>query len=130
MDLAEQVLAELRRPFRHNDEILSGLASIGVAGFPEHDRKPTELLKDADLALYAAKAQGAQPRRRLHARHAPPDRAACDRHPGDPGSRPAGGDRPLLPAEVDLVDRTRHRFRGSGALAAPGAGISDVRLRF
>ena len=29
-----------------------------VAGFPEHDRKPTELLKDADLALYAAKAQG------------------------------------------------------------------------
>lgn len=58
MNLAEQVLAELGRPFRHNDEILIGLASIGVAGFPEHDRKPTELLKDADLALYAAKAQG------------------------------------------------------------------------
>ena len=58
MTLAEQVLAELRRPFRHNDETLAGLASIGVAGFPEHDRKPTELLKDADLALYAAKAQG------------------------------------------------------------------------
>lgn len=58
MSLAEQVLTELRRSFRHNDEILSGLASIGVAGYPEHDRKPTELLKDADLALYAAKAQG------------------------------------------------------------------------
>ncbi|WP_210493811.1 putative bifunctional diguanylate cyclase/phosphodiesterase [Microvirga antarctica] len=58
MSLAEQVLSELRFPFRHGDEVLSGLASIGVAGFPEHDRKPTELLKDADLALYAAKAQG------------------------------------------------------------------------
>jgi diguanylate cyclase (GGDEF)-like protein/PAS domain S-box-containing protein len=58
MGFAEQVLAVLRRPFRHNDETLSGLASIGVVGFPEHDRKPTELLKDADLALYAAKAQG------------------------------------------------------------------------
>ena len=34
MTLAEQVLAELRRPFRHNEETLAGLASIGSRGVP------------------------------------------------------------------------------------------------
>jgi EAL domain-containing protein (putative c-di-GMP-specific phosphodiesterase class I) len=33
-------------------------ASIGVASFPDHDTAPVELMKDADIALYRAKADG------------------------------------------------------------------------
>lgn len=56
--LAERILAELRRPFLYKDTPIIGRASIGIALYPEHDSKPTDLMKDADLALYAAKAQG------------------------------------------------------------------------
>jgi len=56
--LAERALEELRRPFPHGEGILSGHASIGIAGYPDHDGKPSDLMKDADLALQAAKAQG------------------------------------------------------------------------
>lgn len=35
---------------------ISTKASIGIAGFPEHHRSPIELMKDADIALYRAKA--------------------------------------------------------------------------
>ncbi len=33
-------------------------ASIGIAIYPDDDTSAVELLKDADLALYAAKSQG------------------------------------------------------------------------
>ena len=56
--LAERILADLRRPFLHEGAILSGQASIGIATYPDHDKQPSDLMKDADLALKAAKAQG------------------------------------------------------------------------
>lgn len=56
--LADRVLAELRRPFAYNDHLLACQASIGVASYPHHDRQPSDLMKDADLALQAAKSLG------------------------------------------------------------------------
>lgn len=56
--LAEQILADLRRPFAYPEGHLASQASIGIASFPEHDTTPSELMRDADLALYAAKAMG------------------------------------------------------------------------
>ncbi|NIX75067.1 putative bifunctional diguanylate cyclase/phosphodiesterase [Microvirga terricola] len=56
--LAEQILADLRRPFAYRDGHLASQASIGIASYPHHDRAPSELMRDADLALYAAKAMG------------------------------------------------------------------------
>jgi len=56
--LSEQVLMELRQPVPFGDSVLSCHASIGIASYPAHDDKPAELMKDADLALYAAKARG------------------------------------------------------------------------
>ena len=58
MDLADYALKALARPISFKDRTIVARASIGVAASPVHDRDPVELMKDADLALYAAKAQG------------------------------------------------------------------------
>ena len=56
--LADRILDEVRMPFVHKGKPVASGASIGVAVYPEHDSKPAELMKDADLALYRAKAGG------------------------------------------------------------------------
>jgi diguanylate cyclase (GGDEF)-like protein/PAS domain S-box-containing protein len=56
--LAEMLIAKLRQPFAYSGRTVISRASIGVAAFPDHDANPAELMKDADIALYRAKAQG------------------------------------------------------------------------
>ncbi|MDQ0503657.1 putative bifunctional diguanylate cyclase/phosphodiesterase [Xanthobacter agilis] len=56
--LGLHILADLRRPVSYQGRQLSIKASVGVAACPEHDGSSGELMKDADLALYAAKQQG------------------------------------------------------------------------
>lgn len=56
--LAESILKKLRQPFTYAGRMLVSRASIGVAAFPDHDFAPAELMKDADIALYRAKAEG------------------------------------------------------------------------
>lgn len=53
---AAAFLAELRQPFVHAGRILDCHASAGAALFPTHGEQPEDLLKSADIALYAAKA--------------------------------------------------------------------------
>jgi diguanylate cyclase (GGDEF)-like protein/PAS domain S-box-containing protein len=57
-EVAERLLAALRVPFRLDgaDEYVT--CSIGIARAPEHSRDDDGLMRDADLALYAAKADG------------------------------------------------------------------------
>lgn len=55
---AELLVDELRAPFEYEGRTLSTRASIGVAAFPDHHRDAVELMKDADIALYRAKAEG------------------------------------------------------------------------
>lgn len=57
-EIAEVILDRLRQPIDFNGRMLSARASVGVALFPKHGRSPAELLKHADIALYAAKAFG------------------------------------------------------------------------
>jgi diguanylate cyclase (GGDEF)-like protein/PAS domain S-box-containing protein len=56
--VAERLIAKLRQPFAYGGRTVISRASIGVAAFPDHDGNPAELMKDADIALYRAKAQG------------------------------------------------------------------------
>ncbi|SCZ02885.1 sensor domain-containing protein [Microvirga guangxiensis] len=56
--LGESIIKRLRQPFMYAGRTLMSRASIGVASFPDHDAEPAELLKDADIALYRAKAEG------------------------------------------------------------------------
>jgi len=48
----------LRQPFIYQKRTLVSRVSIGIAAYPDHDGTPTELVKDADIAMYQAKSQG------------------------------------------------------------------------
>jgi diguanylate cyclase (GGDEF)-like protein/PAS domain S-box-containing protein len=56
--LVERIVAELKRPFVLDNQVVQIGASVGVARAPEHGADPERLLKSADLALYATKARG------------------------------------------------------------------------
>ncbi|TCS39429.1 diguanylate cyclase/phosphodiesterase with PAS/PAC sensor(s) [Paucimonas lemoignei] len=54
--LARKISEELARPYRLGDmEVYSG-SSIGISIFPNDARNQTQLLKNADIAMYRAKA--------------------------------------------------------------------------
>ncbi|WP_457108579.1 diguanylate cyclase domain-containing protein [Methylobacterium sp. P5_C11] len=55
---AETLLERLRQPFTYRGHALTCKASVGLAAFPDHHRETRDLLKDADIALFRAKAQG------------------------------------------------------------------------
>jgi len=55
---ADAVNTALRTPVQHDRFSLRCTASIGQATFPQHATAATEILKCADLALYAAKDAG------------------------------------------------------------------------
>ncbi|HEX8644532.1 MAG TPA: EAL domain-containing protein [Allosphingosinicella sp.] len=54
----ESILAALREPCVHAGRVLDCQASIGASLFPHQGSDRAELLKNADVALYAAKAAG------------------------------------------------------------------------
>ncbi|MGJ7542116.1 PAS-domain containing protein [Variovorax sp. LT1R16] len=56
--LAERILAALAEPMQIEGHGLSVAASIGIALYPHAGRDPDLLLRHADSAMYAAKAQG------------------------------------------------------------------------
>jgi len=55
---AKRILRELGRPVCVRGIEIRPRASIGASIYPEDDATVSDLLKDADLALYAAKALG------------------------------------------------------------------------
>ncbi|RXF72062.1 putative bifunctional diguanylate cyclase/phosphodiesterase [Hansschlegelia zhihuaiae] len=57
-DLARRIRESLAAPFRFDGEEVSTSASIGIAVFPDNGFDVDELLKNADLAMYRAKADG------------------------------------------------------------------------
>ncbi|TGE01293.1 putative bifunctional diguanylate cyclase/phosphodiesterase [Methylobacterium nonmethylotrophicum] len=56
--LADEALVQLKRPFLIADQLVSADASLGIAVSAEVDADGDHLLRRADLALYAAKAEG------------------------------------------------------------------------
>jgi diguanylate cyclase (GGDEF)-like protein/PAS domain S-box-containing protein len=56
--MAERIREELRQPFNLGGHEVFSTASIGITFDPESDRRPEDLLRDADTALYRAKALG------------------------------------------------------------------------
>lgn len=58
--VAERVISELSKPMRIAGKELYTSASIGIALSHERYRNPEELLRDADVAMYRAKAAGRQ----------------------------------------------------------------------
>ena len=58
IDAAERVLEALKRPINVMDQEIRCSASVGIAVCPLRGANPEELLRNADLALYRAKALG------------------------------------------------------------------------
>ena len=56
--LSAALLATFNLPFEVYGQMSYVTGSIGIACFPEHGDDPETLLKNADMAMYAAKAQG------------------------------------------------------------------------
>ena len=56
--LAGRLVDEMRKPFLIDGELVYATASLGIAIAPKHGNDPDMLQKNADLALYAAKADG------------------------------------------------------------------------
>ncbi|TYL83184.1 EAL domain-containing protein [Bradyrhizobium rifense] len=56
--LAEQILNSLRTPVDCKGQEIASDASIGIAIAPDHGDNLEDLLKRADLAMYAAKSEG------------------------------------------------------------------------
>ena len=55
---AESLSQHLRDPYNIDRGFLQIGATIGVSHYPEHAIDVNELIKNADLAMYCAKAQG------------------------------------------------------------------------
>ena len=55
---ADQILAALSAPFKHDGLALDFGASIGIALYPENAQSGDDLMRFADMAMYAAKARG------------------------------------------------------------------------
>ncbi|MDD5295757.1 MAG: EAL domain-containing protein [Rhodocyclaceae bacterium] len=56
--LAQDILAEISRPMSLRGHTVEIGASLGMAFFPEDGSDPLELMKRADMAMYAAKSAG------------------------------------------------------------------------
>ena len=57
-ELSRSIQERLREPFVHEGRLLDCRVSMGASVFPKHGRTSEELLKNADIALYASKAGG------------------------------------------------------------------------
>jgi len=58
VDLSEEIREELGKPFYVNHNPVNSTPSIGIVLFRNDENKPEELLQQADMALYKAKAEG------------------------------------------------------------------------
>ncbi|MFW6212035.1 MAG: EAL domain-containing protein [Spirochaetota bacterium] len=56
--VARRLLAAAREPYTVGNQLIRPSVSIGVAIYPDGDRDPSTLLRDADAAMYAAKRAG------------------------------------------------------------------------
>ena len=56
--VAERIVASLCAPYEFSGQRILIGASVGIALAPEHGRSAEELLRNSDLALYLAKAEG------------------------------------------------------------------------
>ena len=56
--LSERVIEALRQPFAVGGQNVRISASVGVAIYPADAETPSDLIKNADMALYRAKAEG------------------------------------------------------------------------
>lgn len=132
------LLAALRQPCERAGQTITPRASLGIALAPEHDSDGGELMKDADLALYRAKANG----RNMAVVYEPSMRAAMLRRvaicQGLAGALKEDRILPFYQPQVELATgriasfealaRWRHPERGIIPAAAFQEGFHDAEI--
>ncbi len=121
--LGRRILNQMRRPFDYYERTVVIRASLGIALYPDHDRIPAELMKDADMALYSAKAEG----RNRSVFYSPEMRRAIERRVRTAGEIRMALDRgEIVPYYQPKVCLATGRIDGFEALARwrhPGRGL-------
>ncbi len=134
----QRLLDKLGEPFIYGGRLLDCRASIGASLFPHDGNRRTDLMKDADMALYAAKASGRGVLRlyRGEMRMEVQKRTSMLRLARDALKR--GGVRPYYQPKVDLktgepvgfeaLMRWQHPRRGIQSPASVAAAFDDLSL--
>ncbi|MDB5693693.1 MAG: hypothetical protein JWO81_2756, partial [Alphaproteobacteria bacterium] len=134
----QALLDRLAEPCIHAGQILDCRASIGASLFPADGTRRTDLMKNADMALYAAKAAGRGTLRLFHSamRMEVQKRASMLSLARDALKR--GSVRPYYQAKVDLrsgravgfeaLMRWKHPRRGIQEPATVAAAFDDLSL--
>jgi diguanylate cyclase (GGDEF)-like protein/PAS domain S-box-containing protein len=65
-ELASELIADISRPLKLREHVVSVGASVGLARYPEDSIDALVLMKRADIAMYAAKADGKNRHRRFN----------------------------------------------------------------
>lgn len=113
--VAERILEDFERPFDLADQEVYMTASIGIVVNSAEYRRPEELLRDADLAMYRAKAGGGNSYQIFDEEiRAPGLRAVAARD--RPAARP-----PPQRVPGPLPEHRRPRLERGGRLRGPGA---------
>ena len=58
VDIAKRIIKNISRPLNINDKTFNIGASIGIVIYPKNGKNKTELIKNADIAMYKAKELG------------------------------------------------------------------------
>jgi diguanylate cyclase (GGDEF)-like protein/PAS domain S-box-containing protein len=115
--LAERLIACLERPFVIHGATYSVRTSMGVVSGGA-DSRAADVLRDADIAMYEAKARGPRPARAVRCVDARPP-ARAHPHRGRAARSPARGPPArLLPARRAQRGRPPRRLRGARPLGA------------
>lgn len=121
--LATCLLNELRKGFIYGGKVLSVSATLGIACFADTMPRSAELLKDADLALYAAKNGG----RSRVARFTPELREAVEQRMAlSDDVRRALAEAQIVPfyqPKVDLVSKQVVGFEALARWLHPSRGV-------
>ena len=113
VQLANKILEQLRLPFAVAGQSISISGSLGIAVFPENGTDPQQLMRAADMAMYAAKAEG---RNRFHFYAENMSRWAAERLDVEQGLRRAIATDKLLVYYQPRVDLLSRRIVGVEAL--------------
>ena len=114
--VAERIQEDLKTPFLLNEQDVFISASIGIVLGSASYERPSDILRDADIAMYRAKTLRPVRSPFARARHLPVGN----------GRRPAGCSQPagvsgVLPADPFIGDQQSDRVRSPAALVPPGA---------
>ena len=124
--VAERLHESLSAPFEVGSREIYVSASIGIA-LVTADRAPEDVVRDADVAMYRAKAPGRRAPRRLRRGDArAPDGAARARDRPAAGDRARRAARPLPAGDPDRDGRDRG-LRGAVPLDGPAAAARSSR---